>query len=113
VFSCGFRGVLAKKEGGDRGTERTETLLNSMMVSQMTHLVMVWCCYKDDRAISGDVEGAPGTYLSEEDTCDDAPEDERGLVGNVGRKRERFLRVRHADVGRQERVRGRPRDSLA
>jgi len=73
---------------------------------------MVWCCNKDDRAISGDVEGTSRTYLSEEDTCDGAPEDERGLVGNVGRKRERFWRVRHTDVGRQERVRRPPRDIL-
>jgi len=84
VFSCGFRGVLAAREGADRGTVRTETPLNSMMVSQTAYLVMVWCCHKDDWAISGDVEGAPGTYLSEEDTCDGAPEDEGGLVGKVG-----------------------------
>ena len=73
---------------------------------------MVWCCHKDDRAISGYVEGTPRTYLSEEDTCDGAPEDEGGLVGNLGRKRERFLRVRHTDVGRQERVCARARDIL-
>ena len=73
---------------------------------------MVWCCHKDDRAISGDVESTPRTYLSKEDTCDGAPEDEGGLVGNVGGKRERFWRVRHTDVGKQERVRSRPRDIL-
>jgi hypothetical protein len=100
---AGFAVYLQRKKEGIeelRGLRRIE----SMIVSQMTHLVMVWCCYENDRAISGDVEGAPRTYLPEEDTCDDAPEDERGLVGQVGRKRERFLMVRHADVGETSRA---------
>lgn len=98
MFSCGFRGALVTKEGEDRGTAGTKTL-SPIIVWRTTHLVVMRCCHKNDRAISGDVEGTSGTYLSEEDTCDGAPEDERGLVGKVRRKRERFLAVRHADVG--------------
>lgn len=60
---------------------------------------MVRCCHEDDRAIFGDVEGTSGAYLPEEDASDHAPEDEGGLVGQVGRERERFWMVRHADVG--------------
>ena len=62
---------------------------------------MVRCRHKNDRAISRNVEGPSRTYLSEEDTCDCAPDDEGGLVGQIGRKRERFCTVRHADVRRQ------------
>lgn len=98
MFSCGFRGVLATKEGEDRGTARAKTL-NPIIVWRTTHLVVMWCCDKNDRTIPGDVEGTSRTYLSEEDTCDGAPEDERGLVGNVRRKGERFLAVRHGGRG--------------
>ena len=50
----------------------------------MTHLVMVRCCHENDGAISGDVEGTSRTYLPKEDTCDGAPDDEGGFVGQVG-----------------------------
>ena len=80
---------------------RVETSSDSMLVSRVTHLVMVWCCHENDRPISGDVEGTSRTYLPEEDTCNCAPDDEGGLVGQVGRKRKRFCMVRHADVGRR------------
>lgn len=62
---------------------------------------MMRCCHKNDRTILGNVEGTSRAYLPEEDTCDDAPEDEGGLVGQVGREREGFWMVRHADVERQ------------
>ena len=58
---------------------------------------MVWCSDEDNWTISGDVEGTSRTYLPEEDACDGAPDDEGGLVGEVGRKRERFHLVRHPD----------------
>lgn len=58
---------------------------------------MMRCANKDYWALSGDVEGTSRTYLPEEDACDDAPEEEGGFVGQVGRKRERFHLVRHAD----------------
>jgi hypothetical protein len=73
VFSCGFRGVLVTKEGEDRGTVEAKTLLNPIIVWRVTHLVMMRCCHKNDRAIPGDVEGTPRTYLSEEDAGDGAP----------------------------------------
>lgn len=58
---------------------------------------MVWCSNKDNWALSGDVESTSRTYLPKEDACDGTPENERGLVGQVGRERERFDLVRHAD----------------
>jgi len=84
VFSSGFRGALAMQEGADRGTVRTEKSSNPTPVSRITHLVMVGCYHENDWAISGNVEGTPRTYLSKEDACDDTPEEERGLVGQVG-----------------------------
>ena len=63
---------------------RVETSLNLVLVRWVTHLVMVRCCHENDRAISWDVEGTSRTYLPEEDTCDCAPDDEGGLVGQVG-----------------------------
>lgn len=58
---------------------------------------MMWCSNKDNWPLSGDVEGTSRTYLPEEDACDGTPEEKRGLVGEVGRQRERFHLGRHAD----------------
>lgn len=56
---------------------------NAIRVFWRTHLVMMRCNNKDNWPFSGDVEGTSGTYFSEEDTRDDAPEDEGSLVGQV------------------------------
>ena len=62
---------------------------------------MMRCCHEDYRAISGNVECTSRAYLPEEDAGHHAPEDEGGLVGQVGRERERFWMVGHADEGRR------------
>jgi hypothetical protein len=63
---------------------RVDTSANPTLLLKRTYLVMMWSSDEDYWTLSGDVEGTPRTYLPEEDACDDAPEDEGGLVGEVG-----------------------------
>jgi hypothetical protein len=70
--------------------------LKATQVLYRTHLVMMWCTNEDNWALPGDVESTSRTNLPEEDACNGAPEEEGGLVGELGRKRERFHLFRHA-----------------
>lgn len=74
-----------------------DTRLDATRVLSRTYLVVMRCPDEDNWTLSGDVESASRTYLPEEDACDGAPEEEGGLVGELGRKWEGFHLVGHAD----------------
>lgn len=64
------------------GTRSTPSASPSV---QLADLVIVRCGDEYDGALAGNVERAPRPNLAEEDIGDNAPEDKRSVIDEVGR----------------------------